>query len=100
MVTRSCATVDNLVQLWSYVHMTPPTPKRYGIRRAYTALGYTRKRFAERVGVAPQTLLNIVNGAGISDATAVRIGKALGWTDDEVRAGERSDQSSSERGAA
>lgn len=68
--------------------MTPT--KRPGIRQAYTDLGLTRQMFAERVGLAPQTVTNIVvNGAGMSDATVARIAALLGWNRDEVLQGER-----------
>jgi plasmid maintenance system antidote protein VapI len=71
--------------------MTPTKhPKRPGIRRAYTDMGLTRKRFAQRVDLSPQTVTNIVNGTvGMSDATINRIAEALGWTRDDVLRGER-----------
>lgn len=81
------STIDNLVQLWSYVYMTPT--KRPGIRQAYTDLGLTRQMFADRVQLSPQAVTNIVHGAGMSDATATRIAAVLGWTRKEVVAGER-----------
>ena len=67
--------------------MTPT--KRPGIRQAYTDMGLTRQMFAERVDLDPQTVTNIVNGAGMSDATVNRIAAVLGWTRDEVLRGER-----------
>lgn len=66
------------------------SPKRPGIRQAYEDMGLTRKMFAERVELSPQTVTNIVaNGAGMSVATANRIAAVLGWTRDEVLRGER-----------
>lgn len=65
------------------------TTKRPGIRQAYTAMGLTRRMFAERVGLTPQAVTNIVNGVTISEAAAIRIATALGWTADDVLRGER-----------
>lgn len=66
------------------------SPRRPGIRQAYTDLGLTRQMFAERVGLAPQTVTNIVaNGAGMSDATVTRIAALLDWTREDVLRGER-----------
>jgi plasmid maintenance system antidote protein VapI len=66
------------------------SPKRFGIRQAYTDMGLTRQMFAERVELSPQTVTNIVvNGAGMSDATVNRIASVLGWTREEVLRGER-----------
>lgn len=69
------------------MYMTPA--KRPGIRQAYTDMGLTRQKFAERVELAPQFVTNIVHGAGMSEATANRIAAVLGWTREEVFAGER-----------
>lgn len=73
--------------------MTPT--KRPGIRQAYTDMGLTRRRFAERVDLSPQAVTNIVNGAGMSEATANRIAATLGWTREEVIAGRRAANSAS-----
>lgn len=71
------------------------TPKRCGIRQAYTDMGLTRQMFAERVKLAPQSVTNIEHGAGISDAAATRIAAVLGWTREEVLAGRRAQDSAS-----
>lgn len=63
--------------------------KRPRIREAYTAMGLTRRMFAERVGLVPGAVSNIVNGAGMSEATAIRFAAVLGWNLDEVLRGER-----------
>lgn len=64
--------------------------KRPGIREAYTAMGLTRRMFAERVDLDPQTVTNIVCGyTGMSDATVNRIAAVLGWSRHEVLRGER-----------
>lgn len=66
------------------------SPKRPGIRQAYTDMGLTRQMFAERVELSPQTVTNIVaNGAGMSDATVNRIAAVLGWAREDVLTGER-----------
>lgn len=80
------------------MYMTPT--KRPGIRQAYTDMGLTRQMFAERVELAPQAVTNIVHGAGMSEATANRIAAVLGWTREEVFAGERTKPDSSKVSAA
>lgn len=52
-------------------------------------MGLSRKQIAEAAGVEPRTITNICCGGLVGVPTAVRIGSVIGWTADEVIAGER-----------
>ncbi|MGW1682469.1 helix-turn-helix domain-containing protein [Saccharopolyspora sp. NPDC002376] len=57
-----------------------PLVRGNAIRRAYEAMGLTRREFANKAGIVPRTLTNITsNGAPCSFPAAVRIATALGW---------------------
>lgn len=52
-------------------------------------MGLSRKEFAIRAGVPARTITNICCGGRLSRATAARLGDVIGWSIDEVIAGQR-----------
>lgn len=63
--------------------------RRDAVRRAYESMGIDRHTLAHSVGLTPSTITNVMAGAPLSRVKAALIGQIIGWTADEVLAGER-----------
>lgn len=66
--------------------------RRDKVRDAYLSMGIDRREIARRTGLNPSTITNAIAGAALGRAAAARIGQVIGWTADEVLAGERQEK--------
>jgi hypothetical protein len=59
------------------------------VRAAYMSMGISRQELAQRTGLKPKMITNAIAGDVLGVPAAARIGAVIGWSAEEVLAGER-----------